>query len=182
MVERARPFTYQDYLALDDDQRHEVVGGVLHVSPAPRTRHQYAQALVLSDLSVFVRARRLGLVFGAPTDVVLSERDVVQPDVLFVAQARRSIVTERAVEGAPDLVVEVLSPSTERLDRRGKLAAYAAAGVSEHWLVDAEALTVEVRRGAGLPLVETVRAGARLTTTLLPGFALAVDDLVPPAP
>lgn len=180
MVERARPFTYQDYLALDDDRPCQVVAGVLHVSPAPTSRHQRCVVTLVHLLEGFVAARRLGLVFVAPTDVVLSELDVVQPDVLFVSEARRAIARRRGIEGAPDLVVEVLSPSTEALDRRGKLSAYAAAGVAEHWLVDLDAARVEVRRGPGLPLHETVRSGGQVTTPLLPGLALAVDALVPP--
>jgi Uma2 family endonuclease len=180
VVERARPFTVQDYMALDDDRPCQVVAGVLHVSPAPTSRHQRCVVTLVRLLDGFVVARRLGLVFVAPTDVVLSELDVVQPDVLFVSEARRHLARRRGIEGAPDLVVEVLSPSTEALDRRGKLSAYAVAGVAEHWLVDLDEARVEVRRGPGLPLHETVRSGGQVTTPLLPGLTLAVDALVPP--
>jgi Uma2 family endonuclease len=185
MVERTPPLvgpvTYADYLALDDGQRYEVVAGELLVTPAPVPRHQ----LVVGDLhfllSAWVRPRKVGRVLLAPTDVVLSDTDVVQPDVLFISRARLAIVGDRAIEAAPDLVLEVLSPSTRSRDRGPKLAAYARHGVVEHWLVDPDALWVEVRRRSseGLVLATTLRRGDRLETPLLPGFALALDELFP---
>jgi len=180
MVEREPGLvTYADYLALDDGQRYEVVGGVLHVTPAPVPRHQIVAMAVVRALDGWVHPRRLGLVLFAPSDVVLSDIDVVQPDVFFVSRARLAIVGPRAIEAAPDLVVEVLSPSTRKLDRGAKLAAYSRHGATEHWLVDPVANQLEVRRraGDGLELASTLRCGDRLDTPLLPGFAVSVDDL-----
>jgi Uma2 family endonuclease len=182
MVERtppriAGPVTYADYLALDDGQRYEVVAGVLYVTPAPVPRHQLVAGALHDELRRWVRPRRLGVVFIAPTDVVLSDTDVVQPDVLFISRARLAIVGRKAIEAAPDLVVEVLSPGTRKLDRGPKLAAYARCGVVEHWLIDAEARTVEVRRRAGEALALVATPTERLETPLLPGFALGLDEL-----
>lgn len=190
MVERKPGLvTYADYLALDDGQRYEVVDGVLHVTPAPVPRHQIVAAALFRVLDGWVHPRRLGLVLFAPSDVVLSDIDVVQPDVFFVARARLEIVGPKAIEAAPDLVVEVLSPSTRKLDRGAKLAAYARFGVAEHWLVDPQASWLEVRRRVGddLSLLATLRPGDRLETPQLPGFSaplddLFVDDLTPEAP
>lgn len=185
MVERrTRPFTYADYCALDDDTRHEVVDGELVVSPAPATRHQVITGRIYARLLAHAEARRLGLVLVSPLDVVLSDTNVVQPDVLFVSQARLpAIVQAKGVFGAPDLVVEVLSPSTEERDRQGKLRAYGRAGVAEHWLVaagDQTRVEVRRRRRGGLVRVETLDRDGVLTTPLLPGLTLRVADVVPP--
>jgi Uma2 family endonuclease len=184
MVERtppqvAGPVTYADYLALDDGQRYEVVAGELLVTPAPVPRHQIVVGDLHFLLSAWVRPRKVGRVLLAPTDVVLSDTDVVQPDVLFISRARLAIVGARAIEAAPDLVIEVLSPSTRSRDRGPKLAAYARCGVAEHWLVEPDALWIEIRRraGEGLELAATLRRGDRLETPLLPGFELALDAL-----
>ncbi len=116
------------------------------MAPAPGSRHQ----AILRNLEFlmwnFVKDNRLGQVFFAPFDVILSNEDVVQPDLLFVSQERREIITERGCEGPPDLVVEVLSPSTQQRDRELKRKLYAQYGVLEYWLVDIETRSVEVLR------------------------------------
>lgn len=185
MVERrTRPFTYADYCALDDDTRHEVVDGELLVSPSPNERHQTFTVRLTVQLAVHVEQHEAGRVFAAPFDVILSETNVVQPDVLFVAHERvADVLRERGVFGAPDLVVEVLSPSTEARDRQGKLVAYQRAGVSEHWLVvggDAPSIEVRRRKRDRLVLAETLHPGDVLTTPLLPGPRLDLAKLFTP--
>jgi Uma2 family endonuclease len=101
--------------------------------------------LVLA-LERFVAERGLGRVFTAPCDVVFSEHDVLQPDIFFIAEERRHIITEKNIWGAPDLVVEVVSPSTEERDRIAKLGVYARYGVKEYWLVELEDRKVKVLR------------------------------------
>ncbi len=181
---RTRPFTYADYCALDDDTRHEVVDGELLVSPSPDERHQRFTGRLFTRLSVHVEEHGAGRVYVAPFDVILSETNVVQPDVLFVAQAQvAEVIQERGVFGAPDLVVEVLSPSTEARDRQGKLVAYQRAGVAEHWLVaggDAPSIEVRRRKRGRLVLVETLGPGDVLTTPLLPGLRLDLAKLFAP--
>jgi len=142
----ARPgtLTYEDYCALPDDGlRYEVIEGCLFAEPSPRRAHQQAAANLLMILRGHVRARGLGEVYIAPFDVILDRRTVVVPDLVFVARARASIVTERAVEGVPDLIVEILSPTTTRRDRVAKLNAFARRGVAHYWLVDPDARTLE---------------------------------------
>jgi Uma2 family endonuclease len=116
------PFTYEDYkiLSASADQRYELMDGDLLLVPAPSTRHQIVAKNLLFLLEQHVRSTGSGQVLGAPLDVVLgrgSERSVVQPDTLYVSSARLQIVTALEVEGAPDLVVEVLSPATAERDR-----------------------------------------------------------------
>jgi Uma2 family endonuclease len=148
--------TYDDYAALPDDgHRYELYEGELVITPSPRTRHQ----LVIGDLYVLmaehVRRHRLGELFLSPIDVILSRITVLQPDLVYVERARLGIVTERAIEGAPTLVVEVLSPSTDARDRGAKQALYARYGVPYYWIVDPTAQTVDalgLREGAYEPV------------------------------
>ena len=136
--------TYRDYAALPDDgRRYELHCGELSVTPAPGTRHQRALIALGSRLYEHVRSQGLGEIHVAPTDSILSDVTVVQPDVLFVATDRLPIISERGIEGAPTLVVEVLSPSTSRIDRDRKLTLYAEHGVPYYWIVDPVERTVE---------------------------------------
>jgi Uma2 family endonuclease len=136
--------TYSDYAALPDDgRRYELHRGELSVTPAPGLRHQRAVIALGSRLYDHVRARGLGEVLVAPTDCILSNVTVVQPDILYVATDRMAIASERGFEGAPTLVVEVLSPSTAHLDRDRKMQLYAEHGVPYYWIVDPESHSVE---------------------------------------
>lgn len=136
--------TYDDYVELPNDgRRYEVLDGELAVTPAPSTTHQ----MVSRNLEFILHAHALktgaGVVLDAPVDVLLAPTTIVQPDLVFIATARRAIITERAVEGAPDLVVEILSPSTARQDRVTKAALYARFDVRFYWVVDPAARTLE---------------------------------------
>ena len=136
--------TYEDYCTLPDDGlRYEIVDGMLFAEPSPRRAHQNAVGNLFVILHAHVRAQGLGEVYVAPFDVILDPRTTVVPDLVFVVRDRLEIVAERGVEGAPDLLVEVLSPGTARRDRVRKLNAYARYGVRHYWLLDPEAKTVE---------------------------------------
>lgn len=167
--------TYSDYAALPDDgRRYELHHGELSVTPAPGTRHQRAIVFLITLLNEHVRSRGLGEVFVAPTDCILSNVTVVQPDVLYVAADRVTIISERGIEGAPTLVVEVLSPSTAHLDRGLKMKLYAEHGVSYYWIVNPESRSIEAYALAG---AEYARAG-RVTSepAALPPFSgLTID-------
>jgi Uma2 family endonuclease len=142
--------TYGDYAALPDDGRHyELHRGELSVTPAPGTRHQEAVISLGSKLYEHVRSRGLGKVFVAPTDCILSSVTVVQPDILYVATDRLTIISERGIEGAPTLVVEVLSPSTASLDRERKVRLYAEHGVPYYWIADPDSRSLEAYTLAG---------------------------------
>jgi Uma2 family endonuclease len=147
MVTVARPLTPHDLLDTPDDgQRYEIIGGELIVSPAPIPEHQRLLTRLHLLFATFVNAHRLGEVFLAPLDVFLSEHDLVQPDLFFIACERLAIIGPRRIEEAPDLVLEVLSPSTRQVDQVRKAALYATAGVREYWLVDPEARAITVFR------------------------------------
>jgi Uma2 family endonuclease len=129
--------TYEDYAALPSDgRRWELIDGELEVNAAPSPRHQTVSRRLQFELMRALEVHGLALVFNAPVDLILSPHDIVQPDLLILASARANLVTERGIEGAPDVVVEILSPGTQVLDRRVKKATYARFGVAEYWLVD----------------------------------------------
>ena len=135
------PFRKPDYLALPDQPRCELIRGRIYVMTSPTYRHQVAIGLLWRRLED-IADRSGGAAAGAPLDVTLADHSVVQPDVIYVSPSRLSVIEER-IEGAPDLLVEVLSPSTARLDRGEKLKLYAESGVREYWLVDHAACSIE---------------------------------------
>jgi Uma2 family endonuclease len=148
-VPAALKFTYEDYCFLPEDRRHEVIDGEVFVTPAPTLFHQIVKQRLERILVDFVQAGGLGVVLDAPCDVLLSKHDIVQPDILFVSEAKRAILAEKFVSGAPDLVIEVLSPSTEDRDRIAKAKRYATFGVREMWVVDPAAKSVEILVNGG---------------------------------
>ena len=138
-------WTYADYAALPDDgNRYEIIAGVLYTTPAPGAGHQSVSARLVTFLVTHVEFAGLGRVFAAPVDVELTPDTVVQPDIVVVLSASLDRITPSRIIGAPDLVVEILSPGTAGYDRREKQDAYARAGVGEYWIVDPGAQTVEL--------------------------------------
>ena len=179
-------WTYQDYLHLPDDgMQYEIIKGVLYMVPAPTTEHQRASRNLEFQMWEFARRHHLGEVFDAPTDVYLPGQETpVQPDILFVAAGRAGIIQERGIEGAPDLVVEILSPRTWWQDRKIKLPLYEETGVPECWIVDPDQGTIEVyglERGVYALLGHWGR-GEVVVSRVLPGFQVAVDQVLGPAP
>lgn len=140
-------WTYEDYVHLPDDGwKYEVIEGVLYMTPSPNTKHQRAIVRILLKMGAYVAQKGLGEVFASPLDVILPNNlgTPVQPDVFFIRQERLGIVKERQIEGAPDLVVEVLSPSNWLDDRRVKFNVYSQAAIAEYWIVDPVQDTIEV--------------------------------------
>lgn len=170
-------FIYEDYLLFPDDgRRHELIGGEHYVSPAPRKKHQRSSSRLSHILGPFIDDNGLGFLYAAPFDVILSDEDVVQPDLLFVSRERSSIEKDEGIVGAPDLVVEILSESSRKTDESVKRKLYEWAGVEEYWIVDPELETVKVYRLEGDVYKRTAElsaeAGDRLETPLLPGLTI----------
>lgn len=140
--------TYTDYLQAVDDNpgmRVELINGEIVMSPAPRPIHQIVSNNLTWLLDRYVRDKRLGRVLSAPVEVKLAEDQVPQPDLLFIRRDRLTeLVGERSIIGAPDLIVEILSPGTARYDRHTKLMLYAHHNVAEYWIIDIEGEAVEV--------------------------------------
>ncbi len=171
-------FTYEDYCNAPEDKRYELHDGDLILVPSSKEQHQNVVGSLFIAIALFVRERVLGRVYIAPFDVVLSETDVVQPDVIFVSQERAHVITRNNSQGAPDLVIEVLSPATAHRDRTFKRALYARHGVNEFWLVDADARSIEVLLlgSHGYEAVAAYGAGEFLTSATLIDVTLNIDD------
>ena len=177
-----RKLTYEDYVLFPEDgQRHEILDGEHYVTPAPTLTHQRVSRKLSVKLALFVDEHRLGEVFYAPFDVLLSEHDVVQPDLLFVSNERMAILTEANAQGAPDLVIEILSSSTQRRDGTLKRDRYEGFDVREYWMVDPVRRTIRVYRreaaGFGASSLFSATAEDVLTTPLLPGLEIRVSEI-----
>ena len=140
----SRRWTYEAYSRLEDDQRYEIIQGELLMAPAPDTWHQDWLNSLNLVITPFVRRNRLGRVFISPIDVVLDEENIVQPDIVFVAADGERIIQRRAIFGVPDLLVELVSPSSVRRDRYEKRELYARFGVREYWIGDPANRSLEI--------------------------------------
>ena len=171
--------TYKDYCATPDDERYELLNGNLMMVPAPNRKHQEVLISLARKLGNFTEEHGLGKVYVAPFDVFLSDTDVVQPDVLFISRAREHTLTDQNVRGAPDLVIEILSPSTADRDLGYKHDLYSRHGVLEYWIVDpmAETIAVHRQRDGRLEPAETFGRRDTLRTALLEGLQLKLDDI-----
>jgi len=175
MTTRVR-LTYEDYAALPDDgRRYELHEGELSVTPAPGTSHQAILRNLLVILHDHVTTHRIGDVLPASVDCILENITIVQPDIVFVETARRSVIHERGIEGAPTLVVEVVSPSTGAIDRRRKLQLYARYAVPYYWIVDPPAKTIEAHALARGRYRQAGVLSATMPTALPPLADLILD-------
>ena len=139
-----RKLTYEDYLKTPDDKRYELIEGELIMTPSPATYHQWLSKNIEYELEKYVRGKGIGKVFYAPYDVYLDDENVFQPDILFISKARSGIIGEHNVQGAPDLVVEILSESTAYNDLIRKKKLYAEFAVNEYWIVDPGEKKIEI--------------------------------------
>lgn len=164
----------------EDVRKRELVWGVVREPPAPFFRHQRVSTRLTALLDAHVREHELGTVLAAPMDVVLDDEKalVVQPDVMFISRAREAIIRD-FIQGAPDLVIEVVSPGTEWYDRSTKQEWYATYGVCEYWVVDPERQEVMVRTfGAQDEAARTFGRSEPLRSAVLPRFAHTVAEVL----
>ncbi len=176
-------FTHADLLVMPDDgKRREIIDGDMFVTPSPRFRHQDVVGSIHVALRNYLKSHPIGTVTLAPMDVILSDYDVLEPDLLFVLNEHRPIIQDW-VRGAPDLVIEVLSPTTQAVDCGPKLKAYARFGIPEYWIVDPEKNAVEVYRlkERSYQLAQVLGEEEILSSPLLPGLALALRDIFEPS-
>lgn len=178
MVAVTKKLTYADYEKIPaDSHRHEIIDGEWFMTPAPNLDHQTVVVNLTALLRDYVAGRKMGRVFVAPTDVVLSKNDIVQPDVLFVSKERLSVLGSRNLQGAPDLVVEVVSPSTAAIDRGVKLGLYDRGGVREYWIVDPSGKTVEIHEFGSPRRVRVYKEGESFGSALLSGLTICLDEI-----
>jgi Uma2 family endonuclease len=176
-----RPLTTREFYRLSESNQFcELIEGELVMPPSPEPLHQSVAGTMFAKLHAYLEVHPVGVVYSAPLDVELSETNVYQPDVLYVSNAHKHRVTRKRITGAPDLVAEVLSPSTAHYDRTDKFLQYARSEVVEMWLVDPEDRQVEVYRfdrEDPLQPERTLKGDDVLWTDLLPGFELSLERL-----
>jgi Uma2 family endonuclease len=175
--------TYDDFLLFPDDgKRHELIDGEHYVTPSPNTAHQRIVGRLHLALGTYLETHPVGELFLAPFDVVFSQFDVVEPDLLYItAERRHDILTAQHVRGTPDLVIEVGSPGTRRRDETIKRRLYERAGVVEYWIVDPDLDVVRIyrRQGDGYERARELsrEAGDVLTSPLFPGLDLSLQAI-----
>ncbi len=180
---QARPITRHEYAQIPfGAPNYQLIEGDLVMAPSPGSFHQNILLNLAELLRAHLRTRPLGRVFIAPLDVHLSDLNVYQPDLFFIRQANLAIVAEHGIEGAPDLVVEILSKTTEKYDLGLKRAVYARTGVEELWIIDPTKRTLALYRlseNADTP-VATYRAEQAFTSALLPGLSVELAAVFAP--
>jgi Uma2 family endonuclease len=175
-------YTYEDFLLFPEDgKRHELIAGEHFMSPSPRIKHQKISGRLFNKIYNFLEETPLGEVFSAPTDIIFSNIDIVVPDILFVSTKRKAIITEKNLQGAPDLIIEILSKSTRNTDERLKRNLYEHHGVTEYWIVDPESETIAIYRISDKGYVRSDKLSVEkqdiLATPLLPNFAVPLSAI-----
>jgi Uma2 family endonuclease len=171
--------TYDDYAKMPEGTSCQLIGGEIIMSPTPDLFHQDIVGNFYVELRLFVDAGKLGKVFIAPTDVYFSEHETFQPDILFVSTERLHILKETRIEGAPDLIVEVLSPGTGYYDLANKKDVYEQSGVKEYWIVDPKVKSIEVltnQNGSYVTFAKAKKSGT-VASKLLSGFQMDLTSV-----
>lgn len=174
-----KTYTYADYCKLPEGAPYQLIGGELVLTPAPSTYHQIVSVKLEFQMVAFVTRQNLGIVLHAPIDVYLGETETYQPDIIFIARERANIIEPQRINGAPDLVVEILSPATAYYDLRKKFKVYERCGVREYWIVDPEETSVQVfvlKEGRFVLDQETERTG-EISSRVLSGFSVRLESI-----
>lgn len=177
---RKKVYTYEDYLALPDDrQQYQILEGELIMTPAPFVSHQRISRRLFLQLDQFVERNKLGEVFYSPFDIVLNNTNVLQPDILFLSNEHKKLLTEKNLRGAPDLVIEIISPSTAYYDLFDKKEIYEKFGVKEYWLVDPKKEWIEIYslENGGYQLHQRAQKTDTVQSKLLNGFIIELKEL-----
>jgi Uma2 family endonuclease len=171
--------TYQDYLKLPEGALYQLIGGELVLSPSPESKHQRIRRKLGVAVANFADEHYLDEVYFAPMDVYFNDEETYQPDIFFVPWNREKIVEKGRINGAPDLVVEVLSPSTARDDLTTKFKTYERYGVREYWVIDPDDEGVGIYLGdkGRLTLHQQVQGQGLLKSKVLSGFTVEAEYL-----
>ena len=177
-IEKKR-YTYEDYVRLPEGSPYQLIGGDLIMVPSPTPYHQRILRKIGFLILQHVEKNDLGEVLYSPLDVYFSEEDTFQPDIIFISKKRLTIVGETKIEAAPDLVIEILSPSTAYYDLGRKYKVYEEAGVKEYWLVHPGIKSIEVyeNREDNFQLVQAVREAEIVKSELLKGFEVDLEKI-----
>jgi Uma2 family endonuclease len=177
--ETSTKMTYEDLLLLPEDGlRHEIIDGEHYVNASPITKHQRISIRLIVEISNHLREHPMGELFHAPFDVVFSRYDVVEPDLIFISNERKEILTVKNIQGSPDVIVEILSESNRKYDEVTKRALYERTGVPEYWIVDPVADTVRIFRRNAAGRYERAAELSRvdsLTSPFFPTLEIRLD-------
>lgn len=171
-------YTYADYALLPEGAPYQLIGGKLVMTPAPSTYHQAISMRLLEKFLFFMAGKDLGMIYHAPIDVYFEEKETYQPDIIFIAKDRLHIIELARINGAPDLVVEILSPSTGYYDLRKKARTYARHGVKEYWVVDPEDESIEVHRNQeGKFVLDQRGEEGKIKSLILDGLEVEIKEI-----
>jgi Uma2 family endonuclease len=173
-------YTYQDYLSLPEDgKRYELINGELIMSAAPNLFHQDVSGNIYYNLRKYIEQNPFGKIYDAPVDVVLSETNVVQPDIIFISNENKHLLAETHIAGAPDLVIEILSPGTAYYDLIEKKELYAVSGVHEYWIVDPKKKSVEVHtnRNGRFELSQRAEGEGVVQSIVIENYQLDLNEI-----
>ena len=178
IIEKKR-YTYDDYLKTPDDKRYELIEGELYMTPSPVTNHQRISRRIEFLLEKFVTENELGEIFYAPYDVYFDDENVVQPDILFISKDRLNIIGDKNLQGAPDLVIEILSESNAYRDLIQKKKLYARFGVKEYWIVVPGEKTIDIHilKDKTYQLYKTLGEYDTLESQILKGFKMELKAI-----
>jgi Uma2 family endonuclease len=179
---RGVKLTYDDFLLFPDDgKRHELIDGEHYVTPSPSRKHQAIVWNLAGIIAPYLESHPVGRAFTAPFDVVFSQFDVVEPDLLFISNARLDVLTAKNVQGVPNLVVEIGSPSTRQRDEITKRKLYERFGVEQYWVIDPELETIAVYGLVGERYQRVLELGVErndtLATPLFPHLTLPLHQI-----
>jgi len=178
-VPKKKKYTYEDYAKLPEGAPYQLIGGELIMTPAPTPYHQRISRKIEFLLIEYVEKNELGEVFDAPIDVYFEETETYQPDIIFISKERLNIIGETKIKGAPDLIIEILSPSTAYYDLKKKFKIYEKHGVKEYWIVDPEEKSIEIYQNEGgqFRLIQTEKETGTINSLFLKGFELNLEKI-----
>ena len=176
-----RNWTYQSYLTLNDDKMYEVIQGDLLMVPAPSLEHQRISRDLEYSLIKYVAEKKLGEIFDAPVDVIFDDDNVVQPDIVFVSKKNSHILKKKGIIGTPDLVCEIISPSTLHRDYYVKKSLYEKFGVLEYWLIDPgnRVIHVYIPGEHGYELFSMAAETGEVKSNVIKGFSIKIEEIIP---
>lgn len=172
-------YTYEDYCRLPEGAPYQLIGGKLVMTPSPTPYHQMVSMKLELQMATYVLEKGLGIVLHAPLDVYLDETETYQPDIIFISNERLNIIEEKCIKGAPDLVVEILSPNTGYYDLRSKYKVYEKKGVQEYWIVDPQVKSIQIFRlqEGKFVLDQEVEEQGVVKSRVIPGLEIRLESI-----
>ena len=178
-IPKKKKYTYEDYVKLPEGAPYQLIGGELIMTPAPTPYHQIVSRKIMSLLIQYVEKNNLGEILYSPIDVYFSEEDVFQPDIIFISKERLDIIGETKIKGAPDLVIEILSPATAYYDLGRKYEVYEKNGVKEYWIVHPKRKSIEIYQNESgqFRLVQSAKETGTINSPFLKGFEINLEKI-----